>query len=84
MILFQDYYDADDCFQYLAQTILFTGGDVRNMKNWVFHPDYSSKFWFISHLFIDQVEINQIDKHIEALLVQTSDAYEQGIFHSTR
>ncbi|KAG1126166.1 hypothetical protein G6F42_008055 [Rhizopus arrhizus] len=76
MILFQDYYDADDCFQYLAQTVLFTGGDVRNIKNWTLHPDYSSKFWFISHLFIDQVEINQIDKHIEALLVQTSDAGE--------
>ncbi|KAI8988121.1 hypothetical protein BDF20DRAFT_807786, partial [Mycotypha africana] len=53
LILFQDYYDMDECFQYLTQTIVFTGGDVRNPKNWTLDPSFNVKFWFLSHQMYD-------------------------------
>ncbi|CEI97817.1 hypothetical protein RMCBS344292_11942 [Rhizopus microsporus] len=53
MILFQDYFDVDECFQYLTQSTVFTGGDVRVPRNWRTGSDYTSKFWFCAHEFID-------------------------------
>jgi hypothetical protein len=49
MILYQDYYNIDECFQLLTQNTVFMGGDVRDIKNWIVAPQYSLKFWFISH-----------------------------------
>ncbi|KAI7897309.1 uncharacterized protein EV154DRAFT_390139, partial [Mucor mucedo] len=54
MIIFQDYYNVDDCFQFLTQKSVFMGGDVRDTRNWVVDPKYSLQFWFISHLLVDQ------------------------------
>lgn len=54
MILFQDFYNMDDCFNFLTQTTVFMGGDVRNTRNWVLGPEYSLKFWFLSHQLVDQ------------------------------
>ena len=54
MILFQDYFDIDECFQYLTQSTVFTGGDVRVPRNWCTDSDYTSKFWFCAHEFIDE------------------------------
>ncbi|CAO3697239.1 unnamed protein product [Rhizopus stolonifer] len=66
MILFQDYYDMDECFNHLTQNVVFTGGDIRIVKNWsVINPEFSSKFWFISHEFIDQSNIYHLIKSID-------------------
>ncbi|KAG2229655.1 hypothetical protein INT48_000616 [Thamnidium elegans] len=54
MILFQGYYDIDECFDYLTQKSVFMGGDVRDSRNWEVDPKYSMQFWFISHLLVDQ------------------------------
>ncbi|KAG2196249.1 hypothetical protein INT46_005135 [Mucor plumbeus] len=54
MIIFQDYYNMDDCFQFLSQNTVFMGGDVRDTRNWVIDPEYSLKFWFLSHQLVDQ------------------------------
>ncbi|KAK4513623.1 uncharacterized protein ATC70_005627 [Mucor velutinosus] len=54
MIIFQDYYNMDDCFQFLTQNTVFMGGDVRDTRNWVIDPEYSLKFWFLSHQLVDQ------------------------------
>ncbi|KAI8370881.1 hypothetical protein EDC96DRAFT_429868, partial [Choanephora cucurbitarum] len=54
MIIFRDYYDIDECFQFFTQQAVFLGGDVRNPKNWVVAPEYSAKFWFLSHMVVDQ------------------------------
>lgn len=54
MILFQDYYNVDDCFQFLTRKSVFMGGDVRDTRNWVVDPKYSLQFWFISHSLVDQ------------------------------
>lgn len=66
MILYQDYYDVDECFECLTKNTIFMGGDIRIIKNWSLQtPEYSSKFWFFSHEFIDQSNtyhfINPID-----------------------
>ncbi|KAI8878979.1 hypothetical protein K501DRAFT_194659 [Backusella circina FSU 941] len=54
LILFQDYYNADECFQALIQSTIFIGGDVRDAQNWKSDPSYSMKFWFVSHHLFDQ------------------------------
>ncbi|CEP18819.1 hypothetical protein [Parasitella parasitica] len=54
MIIFQDYYNMDDCFQFLTQNTVFMGGDIRDTRNWVIDPEYSLKFWFLSHQLVDQ------------------------------
>ncbi|ORX62123.1 hypothetical protein DM01DRAFT_1403825 [Hesseltinella vesiculosa] len=53
MIVFQDYFDMDECFQCLTSQSMFTGGDIRNMKNWVFDDQVTDKFWFLSHRLYD-------------------------------
>lgn len=62
MILFQDYYNIDECFQYLTQKSVFKGGDVRDSRNWVVDPKYSIQFWFISHLLVEQTYDDCFDK----------------------
>jgi hypothetical protein len=62
MIIFQDYYNIDDCFQFLSQNTVFMGGDVRDTRNWVIDPKYSLKFWFISHQLVDQTYDDCIGK----------------------
>lgn len=54
MILFQDLYNMDECFNFLTETGLFIGGDVRNARNWLNSPEYSRKFWFLSHQLVDE------------------------------
>lgn len=43
----------DDCFTFLTQNTIFIGGDVRDKRNWVVRPEYSMKFWFLSHHLVD-------------------------------
>jgi hypothetical protein len=53
LIIFQDYFNMDDCFTFLTQNTIFVGGDVRDKRNWVVRPEYSMKFWFLSHQLVD-------------------------------
>jgi hypothetical protein len=68
MIIFQDYYNIDDCFQFLTQNTVFMGGDVRDTRNWVIDPKYSLKFWFISHQLVDQTYDGCFDKEGAAII----------------
>lgn len=54
MILFRDYFDIDECFNFLTGNTIFMGGDIRDSRNWVLSPEYSLKFWFLSHQLVDQ------------------------------
>jgi hypothetical protein len=54
MIIFQDYYNIDDCFEFLTLNTVFKGGDVRDSRNWVVDPKYSMKYWFICHQLVEQ------------------------------
>lgn len=62
MIIFQDYFNIDDCFQFLTQKSVFIGGDVRDTRNWVVDPKYSLQFWFLSHLLVDQTYDDCFDR----------------------
>lgn len=53
LILFQGLYDADECFQLLSSKTMFVRGDLRNSRNWVPPPEFSEKFWFLSHHLVD-------------------------------
>ncbi|KAI8366652.1 uncharacterized protein BYT42DRAFT_485564, partial [Radiomyces spectabilis] len=53
MILFQEFYDLDDCFQLLTTETLFLGGDIRDNRNWVMPKSFTDKFWFFSHELVD-------------------------------
>lgn len=53
LILFQGLYDADECFQLLSSKTMFVGGDLRISRNWVPPPEFSEKFWFLSHHLFD-------------------------------
>ncbi|KAL7309916.1 hypothetical protein PS15m_010738 [Mucor circinelloides] len=72
MIIFQDYYNMDDCFQFLTQNTVFMGGDVRDTRNWVIDPEYSMKFWFLSHQLVDQ-------SYDECLDMTTSDILHEEL-----
>lgn len=62
MIIFQDYYSIDDCFQFLTENTVFMGGDVRDTRNWVIDPEYSLKYWFICHQLVEHTYDDCIDK----------------------
>ncbi|KAI9323167.1 hypothetical protein BX666DRAFT_1843110, partial [Dichotomocladium elegans] len=53
MILFQGLYDADDCFELLSTKTMFIGGEERDSRNWIIHPSFSEKYWFLSHHLVD-------------------------------
>ncbi|KAI8341699.1 hypothetical protein BC941DRAFT_332242, partial [Chlamydoabsidia padenii] len=53
MIVFQDYFDMDDCFQLLCSHSMFVGGDIRDCRNWVLEPCITEKYWFFSHHLYD-------------------------------
>lgn len=68
MIIFQDYYDMDECFQFLTQHTVFMGGDIRDTRNWVIDPRYSLKFWFLSHQLVDQSYDDCIDHSTSSIV----------------
>ncbi|ORZ25834.1 hypothetical protein BCR42DRAFT_401026 [Absidia repens] len=53
MIVFQDYFDMDDCFQLFCSHSVFVGGDIRDSRNWVLDPCVTEKYWFFSHHMFD-------------------------------
>ncbi|CAO3626545.1 unnamed protein product [Cunninghamella blakesleeana] len=53
MIIFQDYFDMDECFQLLTSHSIFVGGDIRDCRNWVLDPIVTEKYWFFSHHLFD-------------------------------
>jgi hypothetical protein len=53
MIIFQDYFDMDECIQFLCGNSVFVGGDIRDSRNWVLDPSASEKYWFFSHHLYD-------------------------------
>lgn len=70
MILFQGLYDADDCFELLASQTIFIGGDFRNKFNWKPPPEFSDKYWFISHVLVDVSTTEYIPQAVERLIIE--------------
>lgn len=47
MILFQDFYDANDLFDYLAESSVFLGGELGNPDSWFVPPNFFKRYWFL-------------------------------------
>ncbi|KAI8874965.1 hypothetical protein K501DRAFT_234325 [Backusella circina FSU 941] len=47
MIIFQDYYDANEIFNFLLDQAMFMGGELGNPDCWFIPPAFISKWWFI-------------------------------------
>ncbi|KAF7730599.1 hypothetical protein EC973_001981 [Apophysomyces ossiformis] len=47
MILFQDFYDANELFNYLLESATFLGGELGNPDCWIISPSFLSKYWFL-------------------------------------
>ncbi|KAI8364420.1 hypothetical protein BD560DRAFT_491248 [Blakeslea trispora] len=47
MILFQDFYDANELFNFLIESALFIGGELSNPDCWFVPPSFISKYWFL-------------------------------------
>ncbi|KAI8141040.1 hypothetical protein BJV82DRAFT_620586 [Fennellomyces sp. T-0311] len=47
MILFQDYYDANELFNFLIASAMFLGGAPGNQNNWFIPPSFLRKYWFL-------------------------------------
>ncbi|OBZ86534.1 hypothetical protein A0J61_05413 [Choanephora cucurbitarum] len=47
MILFQDFYDTNELFNFLIESALFVGGELGNPDCWFVPPSFISKYWFL-------------------------------------
>jgi hypothetical protein len=47
MIIFQDFYNANELFDLLVESSTFLGGDVGNPDCWIVPPSFLHKFWFL-------------------------------------
>ncbi|KAI8879488.1 hypothetical protein K501DRAFT_146722, partial [Backusella circina FSU 941] len=47
MILFQDYYNANELFDYLTKNSVFLGGEVGNPDSWFVPPSFFKRYWFL-------------------------------------
>ena len=47
MILFQDYYNANELFDYLTENSVFLGGEVGNPDSWFVPPSFFKRYWFL-------------------------------------
>lgn len=47
MILFQDFYNANELFDYLAENSVFLGGELGNPDSWFVPPKFFKRYWFL-------------------------------------
>lgn len=47
MILYQDYYNANELFDFLSEKSMFLGGELGNLDSWFVQPEFFKKYWFI-------------------------------------
>lgn len=47
MILYQDFYDANELFAYLAESSVFLGGEIGNPDSWFVPPSFFKRYWFL-------------------------------------
>lgn len=47
MIIFQDFYNANELFNFLIESAMFIGGELGNPDCWFVPPQFLSKYWFL-------------------------------------
>lgn len=81
MILFQDFYDANELFRYLQESSVFLGGELGNPDSWFVPPNFFKKYWFLCpnhkrHRLDNAVEaLVNLGKHMMQLMAQRKQMY---------
>lgn len=47
MILYQDFYNANELFKLLSESATFLGGEIGNPDCWFVPPTFIHKYWFL-------------------------------------
>ncbi len=47
MIIFQDFYNANELFNFLIESAMFIGGGLGNPDCWFVPPQFISKYWYL-------------------------------------
>lgn len=63
MILYQDYYNVNDLFDFLGKNTLFLGGELGNLDSWFVAPEYFQKYWFL----IPNLNRKRVDNAVEIM-----------------
>lgn len=82
MILFQDFYDANELFGYLQESSVFLGGEIGNPDSWFVPPNFFKRYWFLcaNHKrdrmdnVVEEALIN-LGKHMMQLMAQRKQMY---------
>ncbi|CAO3638934.1 unnamed protein product [Mucor hiemalis] len=81
MILFQDFYDANELFRYLQESSVFLGGELGNPDSWFVPPNFFKRYWFLCpnhkrHRLDNAVEaLVNLGKHMMQLMAQRKQMY---------
>ncbi|KAI9322237.1 hypothetical protein BX666DRAFT_1873953 [Dichotomocladium elegans] len=65
MILFQDYYDANELFSFLFNSSMFLGGSPGNQDHWFVPPSFLRKYWFLCP---NQKPPNRMDNSVDIVV----------------
>ncbi|KAI9277430.1 hypothetical protein BY458DRAFT_504960 [Sporodiniella umbellata] len=75
MIVFQDYYDSNELFNYLIEHAVFIGGELANPDCWFVPPEFISRYWF----FCPSYHPARYDNSVE-----TAISYSQKLLQSLK
>jgi hypothetical protein len=81
MILFQDFYNANDLFEYLAESSVFLGGELGNPDSWFVPSNFFRRYWFLCPNHKRDRMDNAVDilvdlgKHMIQLMTQRKQMY---------
>jgi hypothetical protein len=88
MILFQDFYNANELFDYLLENSVFLGGELGNIDAWFVPPKFFKKYWYLcpnhKHDRMDNtVEVMvQLNKKMIELMVRRKQMYIERELYS--
>ncbi|KAL0088142.1 basic-leucine zipper transcription factor [Phycomyces blakesleeanus] len=58
MIIYQDFYDADQMFKMVIDSALFLGGDLGNLDAWMVGPSFLERYWFLCSFQIGVIRLD--------------------------
>ncbi|KAL0080359.1 basic-leucine zipper transcription factor [Phycomyces blakesleeanus] len=76
LIIFQDYYDTDECFEFYSKWSMFNGGNKYDTRNWAVTGGFPERYWFLSHEVIEDYFLERHWKVTQDLMLIPS-SHEQ-------
>jgi len=85
MILFRDFYDANDLFTMLLECSFFLGGQIADPDCWYVPPAFLKKYWFLcpNHLPMRRAD-NSLEIMINVGQRMTDKLWERKAMHTER